>query len=200
MTSLNLSHFDTSSAIDMTYMFASCSNLNLFSFKENENLDTTNIFQYTPDDLIYCIEDETNIPNILSKLIEKECTINDCETNWENNKKNRFENKKKNVEIFNDKCVYKSIEEVSEEFILTDKIPSTSIYSYEISSNMVEIKDKYKNLTIIEQSAEQIAYLKTLLNIDENEKMYFFFFFSLSNDSMTATSYYDYKLLFENGT
>ena len=203
LTSLNLSHFDTSSATDMTYMFANCSNLNyinLYSFKENEDLDTTNIFQYTPDDLIYCIEDETNIPNILSKLIEKECTVNDCETSWENNKKNRFENKKKKVEIFYDKCIYKSIEDVSKEFILTDKIPSTTIYSYEISSNMDELKDKYTNLTIIELSAEQIAYLKTLLNIDENEKIYCLVIDSLSNDSMTATSWYDYKLLFENGT
>ena len=203
LTSLNITNFDLSSAIDITYMFAGCINLNYINFSsfiENETLDNANMFLSTPDDLIYCIEDWTNMQNIISLLLEKECAVNDCETTWELNKDNRFEEKKKSIEIFEDKCIYKRIKDINTDFILTDKIPNTTIYSYDINSNVEELKEKYKNLTFIEFSKEQINNLKEQLNLDEGETIYLLILDTISSDSMTATSWYDYKLLFENGT
>ena len=98
LTSLNLSNLDLSSAIDLTYMFAGCSNLNYINFKsftEKEELDINNTFLDTPDNLIYCIEDISNMQKIISQLTNKICTFNDCENNWEENKENRFEEKRK---------------------------------------------------------------------------------------------------------
>ena len=203
LTSLNLSFFDTSLAIDMTYMFAGCTNLkyiNLNSFKEKEGVDTTNMFLDTPDNLIYCINNDSYISNISSLLISKICSVNDCEENWEYNKDMKFEEKKKSIKIFDDKCVYKSIEEVSYDFILTDKIPDTTIYSYDINSNIDELKNQYTNLTFVELSQDQINYLREIFNIDDNEKIYFLVIDSKSEDPMTATSWYDYKIILGNGT
>ena len=79
-------------------MFAGCSNLNYINFKsftEKEELDINNIFSDTPDDLIYCIDDISNMQKIISQLTNKICTFNDCENNWEENKENRFEEKRK---------------------------------------------------------------------------------------------------------
>ena len=203
LTSLNLSNLDLSSATDITYMFAGCSNLNYINFKsftEKEELDINNTFLDTPDNLIYCIEDISNMQKIISQLTNKICTFNDCENNWEENKENRFEEKKKDIQIFEDKCVYKDIEDISNNFILTDKIPETTIYSYDINSNMEELENKYTNLTLIEISEEQISYIRKYFNLDDNENIYFLVIDTVNNDSMTATSWYDYKLLFENGT
>ena len=158
------------------------------------------MFLSTPDDLIYCIENGTKMQNIISLLSEKECAVNDCGIEWRKNKENRFEEKKKKIEIFEDKCIYNSIKDISNQFILTDKIPNTTIYSYDINSNVEELKEKHKNLTFIELSKEQINYLKKELNLDESETIYLLVLDTISNDSMTATSWYDYKILFENGT
>ena len=203
LTSLDISNLDLSSATDITFMFASCANLeyiNFNSFFENETLDTTNMFLSTRDDLIYCIEDISKMPKIIYELILKECAFNDCNTTWKKNKDDRFEEKKKKIDIFEDKCVYKSIKDISDEFILTDKIDNTTIYSYVLTGNIKELKDINTNLTFIEITQEQIKYLLEQFNLDENEKIYILIIDTKSNDSMTATSWFDYKLLLENGT
>ena len=196
LISLNLSNFIISSVTDMTSMFKGCSNLdyiNFFSFDENDNLDISNIFVDTPDELIYCVNDIFNIPKIYSELKIKECAFKDCEFEWEENKDKRFEEKKRSIEIFNDKCVLKHIKEISKEFILTDKIPNTTIYSYEINSDIELLKNKYTNLTFIELLEEEKISIKKDFGLNENDKIYLLIIDSPSEDSMSATSYYDYK-------
>ena len=125
LTYLNLSNLDLSSVNDMPFMLQSCSNLEyikLKSFTEPEDLNTTNMFLDTPDDLIYCIDNISKMPNIIKQLEDKLCTFNDCGTNWEENKEKRLEEKKRNIQIYEDKCVYKNIKYISDEFILTDLI------------------------------------------------------------------------------
>ena len=203
LTFLNLSNLNLSSANDMPFMLQSCTKLeyiSLKSFTEAEDLNITNMFLDTPDDLIYCIDDISKMPNIAKQLKNKLCAFNDCETNWKENKENRFQEKKRNIQVYEDKCVYKNIKYISNEFILTDLIPNTTIYSYDIESNVDELMNKYSNLTFIEITQEQINKIRENFNLDKNEKLYFLVIDTASNDSMTATSYYDYKLLLENGT
>jgi hypothetical protein len=45
------------------------------------------MFNGVPDNLVFCSNNETNIPNILGELKNKRCSINDCSGNWKNNKK-----------------------------------------------------------------------------------------------------------------
>ena len=203
ITSLDLSHFDVSSVIDMTYMFANCSNLKylkLFSFDENQNTDINSMFDNIPEDLIYCISDNSKTADFISILNSKECTSQDCESNWEENKEKKIENKKKNIDIFDDRCHYLNIKEISEKFIVTEQIPETTIYTYDINSDINELKKMHTNLTFIELSDEQITYIKEQFGLDKNEKIYVLILDTLSKDSMTATSWYDYKFLTENGT
>ena len=203
LITLNLSNFAISSTTNMISMFEGCENLdyiNLYSLIEKEDLNVTNIFTGTPDDFIYCINNEKNIPQIFTEIKIKECAFKDCEYQWENNKINRFESKKYSIEIFDDKCVFKYIKEISEDFILTDKIPDTTIYTYEINSNIGQLSNEYNNLTFVQLSKEQITTLKEEFGLYENETIYLLVIDLPSNDSMTATSSYDFKLILENGT
>ena len=80
LISLDLTSFNTSSIIKMQYMFSNCESLiflNLFSFNENENIEIENIFKNTPDDLIYCIN-EQEAQKIALELRNK-TTKNNCE-------------------------------------------------------------------------------------------------------------------------
>ena len=98
LISLNLSDFIISSVTNMTSMFEGCLNfdyINFNSFDENDNLDISNIFSDTPDELIYCVNDVYNIPKIYFELKIKECVFKDCEFDWEENKGKRLEEKKK---------------------------------------------------------------------------------------------------------
>ena len=95
--------------INLEYIYFAC-------FSENETLNSTNMFLSTPDDLIFCIENGTNMQNIISLLSEKECAMNDCGIEWRKNKENRFEDKKTKIEIFEDKSIYSSIKDISNQF------------------------------------------------------------------------------------
>ena len=78
LISLDLSNFNTSIVNNMGSMFYNCNSLlfiNLISFKEANNLVIYNIFYNTPNDLIYCINEE-NFPSIKSYIVSKK---NDCD-------------------------------------------------------------------------------------------------------------------------
>ena len=203
LESLNLSNFDISSVTNMTSMFENCSNLiyiNFFSFYEKENLNISNIFNNIKDDLIYCINNGTNIFNRFLELGIGECMVNDCSLNWEDNLINRLEEKKSNIEIYNDKCILKNIKIISQEFILTNKIPNISIYSYDINSNLEALKKNYINLTFVEFSSDDIEYIKNQLELKNNDEIYILIVDLPSNDSNTVTSDYYFKFILENGT
>ena len=203
LTSLNLSNFDTSSVISMSSIFENCINLeylNFYSLISNETTIINNIFKGTPDEFIYCINNETNAKNIIEQLETKICKYKDCSYDWNENKLNRLEEKKNSIEIFNDKCIFKYIKYISNGFILTDRIPNITIYSYEINSDINELKNKNSNLTYVYFTEYIINNLISLYNLEDNERIYILLIDYPSNDSNTATSDYDYKLILENGT
>ena len=65
-------------------MFNGCSKLeyiNLKKFKENNNLNVTNIFNNVPDNIVACLDgDSTKIKQEILKKIN--CHL-DCSDNWE---------------------------------------------------------------------------------------------------------------------
>ena len=201
LTSLNLSNFDTSKVINMESMFEGCINLEYLNFKNfenNSNLNDNNMFLYTPEDLVYCIRNESNIP---SELISKECTLNDCKENWLENKENLFENKKNNISSINDKCVLVKVKEISEDFFFSNKISNTSIYSYKLDSSINELKSKYTNLTFIDFTSDKINYIYEIFNLDkEKTNIYVLIADVPSSNSRKATSDFEYSLILENGT
>ena len=201
LTSLNLSNFYASQITNMESMFEGCINLEYLNFKNfenNSNLNDNNMFLYTPEDLVYCISNESNIP---LELIKKECTLNDCKENWLENKKNLFENKKNNISSMNDKCIFVKIKEISEDFFFSNKISNTSLYSYKIDSNINELKSKYTNLTFIDFTSDNINYIYDIFNLDkETTNIYVLIADTQSSNSRKATSDFEYSLILENGT
>ena len=83
-------------------------------------------------------------------------------------------------------------------FFFSNNILNTSIYSYEIGgTNELELKNN--NLTFIMISQRQKKELLKKFGINGNESLYIFMYDTLSNDSRTATSDYDYSLILGNG-
>ena len=201
LTSLNLSNFDISHVTNMESMFEGCINLEYLNFKNfenNSNLNDNNMFLYTPEDFVYCISDESNIP---SELIKKKCTLNDCKENWLENKNNIFENKKNNISSLNDKCIFVKIKEISKDFFFSNKISNTSIYSYKLDSTINELKSKYTNLTFIDFTSDNINYIYDIFNLDkEKTNIYVFIADVQSSNSRKATSDFEFSLILENGT
>ena len=82
------------------------------------------MFLGTPDMFIYCLNEDKKNDNILDQLESKDCKYKDCLYDLEKSKEKRFENLKKTIEIFNDKCIFKSLQFMSNEFIISDNIPN----------------------------------------------------------------------------
>ena len=82
LISLDLSSFDTSKVTKMDNMFYSCESLlfiNLYSFKENSELNILKMFDFTKDDLFYCINDKMDkIKNLLSQKKNVNMCDHDC--------------------------------------------------------------------------------------------------------------------------
>ena len=201
LTSLNLSNFDTSKVNDMESMFEGCINLeylNFNNFENNSKLNDKNMFLYIPEDLVYCINNESNVP---SELIKKECSLNDCKENWLENKENLYETKKNNISAMNDKCIFVKVKKISEDFFFSNKIANTSIYSYKLDSNINELKAKYTNLTFIDFTSDKINYIYEIFNLDKEEtNIYVLIADVQSSNSRKATSDFEYALILENGT
>ena len=88
LTSLNLSNFDTSKVIDMYNIFRECKNLeyiNLKNFIEKESLSLSSLFQEVPDNIVVCLNENSN--KILSELKNKGCYTIDCSDEWKTKQK-----------------------------------------------------------------------------------------------------------------
>ena len=200
LSSLNLSNFNTNSFEDISSIFEKCNNLeyvNFYPLTSNEKMNISNMFLGTPDMFIYCLSDDKNI---LAQLESKECKYKDCLNNLEKSKEIRFENIKKTIEIFSDKCIFKSLQFMSKEFIISDKIPNITIYFYELNSNINELRSINKNLTFIYLTQEVIDNIRALYDLDGETDIYILIMDLPSNDSKTVTSDYDYKFIVQNGT
>jgi surface protein len=203
LSSLNLSNFNTNSIEDISSIFENCNKLeyvNFYPLTSNKNMNINNMFLGTPDMFIYCLNDDKKNEEILSQLESKDCKYKDCLNDLEKSKENRFENLKKTIEIFNDKCFFKSLQFMSNEFIISDNIPNISIYFYEIDSNINKLASLNTNLTFIYFTKEVIDNIKDIYNLNEETDIYILIMDLPSNDSKTVTSDYDYKFILENGT
>ena len=201
LTSLDLSNFNTLLVEDISNLFEYCYNLeyiNLGKFNESYPPLVTDMFNGTPEDIIYCIFDEQLTPNINNLIQEKECFIKDCEENWKENNQNMIESKKYDINVINDNCIIKKIRIINKEFYFSNKIPNISIYSYDLDYSK-EFKNNHTNLTFIELSKEQKSKLLNEFGLDKNTKIYVFIYDSPNNDSRTATSEYNYALILEKG-
>ena len=149
---------------------------------------------------IYCLNDDIKNENILAQLESKDCKYKDCLHDLEKSKEFRFEELKKTIEIFSDKCIFKSLQFMDKNFIISDKIPNISIYFYEINLNINELESKNTNLTFIYFTEEVIDDIKDIYGLDPEKDIYILIMDLPSNDSKTVTSDYDYKFILENGT
>ena len=89
LLSLDLSNFDTTLITNMEKMFYGCSNLKFIDMKnfneEQSNIKLNNMFYETPDNLVFCIIDETKTTSIYKQLQYKKCLTKDCTGNWKKN-------------------------------------------------------------------------------------------------------------------
>jgi hypothetical protein len=69
-----------------------------------------------------------------------------------------------------------------------------------MDSDITELKAKNTNLTFIDFSSETIEFIKSQFNLKKEDKIYVIINDSISDDSNTATSNYNYKFILENGT
>ena len=85
LTSLNLSNFDTSKIKNITNMFYGCTSLkyiNLKNYNENSNIENyNNIFNDIPNNVVICINDNTNF-KIYNQIKEILCYTIDCSDEW----------------------------------------------------------------------------------------------------------------------
>ena len=90
LTSINLSNFDISKVTWINQMFEGCINLeyiNLKNFKENNLTSYSSIFSNVPDNVVVCIEINSQ-SKIFSQLQNKKCLTLDCSSsNWKLNQK-----------------------------------------------------------------------------------------------------------------
>ena len=200
-TTIDLSNFDISKVTSMENMFEGDTNLQYINYKffeERNDLNINKMFLSTPDDLVYCILDNENVPLELSQKI---CSINDCQANWLENKLNSFNKKIKDKSVLKDKCVFKKIKQLSEKFYVSKETYNTSVYSYKLGSPIEELKNQNPNITIIDFSSENINYLMNHFGLDkEKDNIYILIADYKSLDERSATSDYEYVLVLENGT
>ena len=191
LTIIDLSNFDTSKVTTLESMFEGDSNLkyiNLRNYKEKENVNKIKMFLYIPENIIYCIIEEENIPN---ELLEKTKSINNCEDDW-------FNKCKSDLNIIKEKCILNNIKEISENFFISNSIDNTSIYSYSLYSSIDSLKNANTNLTFFYFSPSNIEFLKKKYGLT-NENLYMILEDKPSNDPNSATSDYNYVILLENG-
>jgi surface protein len=198
LTTLDLSNFDISKVTNMESMLEGDSNLDYINFKffeERNDLNINRMFSYIPDDIVYCIIDDENIPFELS---QKVCSIRDCQENWLENKMKR---RAKGINILKDKCIFKKIKQLSKDFYVSNEIINTSIYTYKLNESENILKYQNSNVTFLDFSSENIDFLMNQFGLDkEKDKIYILIADIPSEDSRSATSDFDFVLILENGT
>ena len=93
--------------------------------------------------------------------------------------------------------------EKSEKTQITEisEITRINSYSYELNTNLKELKDIYTNLTYIYFMEKDFDYIYKIYNLNkETNKIFIILNDSKSNNSQKATSDYNYKLILENTT
>ena len=153
----------------------------------NEIKSGSTIFSENHSDTIMFNNDELSNAIFSSKI--NPSTINYNHENIETNINVIITNKTE----FNNEDTY-NLEIISEEL-------NKRKYSYEIGPNLTELYDIYKSRTFIDFSQELIEYIYKIFNLDkEEDKIQILIEESISADSRYATTDYNYRIFFENGT
>ena len=74
LVSVDISNLNSKNLTNLNSLFAGCVNLeyiNMSNFIENSDVNVSNIFDDVPDNIVYCINDEAAVPNIMSELSKK---------------------------------------------------------------------------------------------------------------------------------
>ena len=142
----------------------------------------------------YTLENGNCYESFSSNSIEEENT----EQSFSTNILGKENADQKCIYYYSDECLY--IDKGKNNFQILIKQDDTYVYIYKIDSNITKLKAKYINLTFIDFSSEAIEFIKSQFNLEEEGKIYVIINDSLSNDSNTATSNYNYKLVLENGS
>ena len=100
-----------------------------------------------------------------------------------------------------DKCYLKDIKYLKTGVNIINKNSNNIIISYEINTDINELKKLYSNFTFIEVNTELKDFLISQFNLDkENDKIYILIIDYPSNDLNCAINDYNYKFFLENGT
>jgi hypothetical protein len=76
-----------------------------------------------------------------------------------------------------------------------------TLYSYEMSNNLDELKELYKNVTFIDFPEDELNFLYKKFNLNrQKDKIHVVMMDYTSNDERTATSDYSYRFFLENNT
>ena len=118
----------------------------------------------------------------------------ECLPNYSFENGNYYKNFSSNI----DECL--NIDMKNNNFQILEKENNSSVYIYNIDTDIKEIMAQNTNITFIDFSLENIEFIKNQFNLKEGDKIYVIINDSISKDSNTATSDYNYKFFLKNGT
>jgi len=105
LVSVDISNLNTNHSLFLSFLFKGCVNIeyiNMSNLIEGSNVNASNAFDDVPDNIVYCINDEAAVPNIMSELRKKKYAVNDCSKKWKSNKKKLIEENG----IYVEECFY----------------------------------------------------------------------------------------------
>ena len=85
LVSLDISNFNTTLTEHISDVFYNCNKLkyiNISNYIGNINISDINFFEEVPENITYCFNSENEIPEFISQLKTKKCSINDCLNDW----------------------------------------------------------------------------------------------------------------------
>ena len=85
LISVDLSNFNISEVEYMDYMFYGCENLqyiNLEKYNESNYINMNNILYLVPENILFCLNKDNNISQIMKIINEKNCYNISCDNDW----------------------------------------------------------------------------------------------------------------------
>jgi len=180
LKSLDLSNFNSELVENINYMFYNCISLeyiNIYNFSDNAINSKENLFYGIKDNIIYCINNESNAQGLIDELRLKKCSVKDCSPDWKNKRKKIIESKSICIDI----CQYDDTYKYEYDFYCYDKCPkgthSNKDNLYLCEKNINECIAKYpyvsiKNKSCLEECSCQEFFddICTINNLDNKNQ------------------------------
>ena len=140
--------------------------------------------------------------------IYKNCFSNckNCE-DFNGEDRNKCNNCYSNKNVYNYNFCFEICDYKYEKCFIKDQkyfplsISGKTTYSYELNSNLDDLKDKIKNLTFIYLSPETIKFIMEQFKLDEEEDKLIIMISDYPTDNtQKTTNDFDYRIFLENGT